>query len=319
MKSASQRLDLNLFRVFDAVFRAGSLTQAAAQLHLTQPAISNALARLRGQFDDPLFIRDGRRVAATPRARAIAPEIATALQTLQQTLAAAPVFDAASSARRFVLGMRDVLEFALMPKLTQQLLTLGPQLQLQSARVERRRLERELAAGVLDMAIDVPIAVGDDVIREPLFKEALCVAMRPQHPLARARLTTRQWLAARHITVSSRRSGPVLEDAILQSEGLRRDVAVRCQHYYGACHLAATSDLLLVLPRYYGEWFAAHLPLKLVSLPVVLPALEVMMYWPRNAERDPGHVWLRDQLRNAVIDGAPRPVAARRTRRRISP
>src|SRR3546814_7165961 len=105
-----RRVDLNLFRVFDALFRSGSLTQAAAQLHLTQPAISNAIARLRVQFDDPLFVRDGRRVAATPRARAAAPEISAALQVLQQTLALPQVFDAASTSRRFVLGMRDVLE-----------------------------------------------------------------------------------------------------------------------------------------------------------------------------------------------------------------
>src|SRR3546814_1415469 len=99
----------------------------------------------------------------------------------------------------------------------------------------------------------------------------LCVAMRPDHPLARSRLSVKQWLSARHVAVSSRRAGLVLEDVVLQREGLRRDVAVRCQYYYAACHVAATSDLLLVLPRYYGEWFAAHLPLKLTRLPLALP------------------------------------------------
>lgn len=311
MKPDSQRLgtrvDLNLFRVFDAVFRSGSLTQAAAQLHLTQPAISNAIARLRVQFDDPLFVRDGRRVAATPRARAAAPEISAALQVLQQTLATPQIFDAASSSRRFVLGMRDVLEFAMMPRLTQALLSEAPRLQLQSARIERRRLDRELAAGALDLSIDVPVPVGEGVIQEPLFEETLCVAMRPEHPLARGRLTVRQWLAARHVAVSSRRVGLVLEDVVLQREGLRRDVAVRCQYYYAACHVAATSDLLLVLPRYYGEWFTAHLPLKLVRLPLELPSLQVMLYWHRNAEHDPGHAWLREQIRSLTQRGAPRP------------
>ncbi|HET8883678.1 MAG TPA: LysR family transcriptional regulator [Solimonas sp.] len=301
------RVDLNLFRVFDAVFRSGSLTQAAAQLHLTQPAISNALARLRVQFDDPLFVRDGRRVAATPRARAAAPEIAAALQVLQRTLAAPQAFDAASSGRRFVLGMRDVIEFALLPRLTQELLAAAPRMQLQSARIERRRLDRELAAGTLDLSIDVPMPAGEDIVQEPLFEEMLCVAMRPDHPLARGRLTVKQWLAARHVAVSSRRAGLVLEDVVLQREGLRRDVALRCQYYYAACHIAATSDLLLVLPRYYGEWFTAHLPLKLARLPLDLPGLQVMMYWHRNAEHDAGHVWLRERVRALTAKGAPRP------------
>lgn len=307
MKPAAGRVDLNLFRVFDAVYRSGSLTQAAAQLHLTQPAISNALARLRRHFDDPLFVRDGRRVAATPRARAAAPEIAAAVQALQQTLARPQVFDAASSSRRFVVGMRDVLEFALLPRLTQALLAAGPRLQLQSARIERRRLERELASGALDLSIDVPVPVGESVVQEPLFEEALCVAMRPDHPLARGRLSVRQWLAARHVAVSSRRAGLVLEDVVLQREGLRRDIALRCQHYYAACQVAAGSELLLVLPRYYGEWFAAHLPLKLVRLPLALPSLQVMLYWHRNAEHDPGHAWLRERVRALTARGAPRP------------
>src|SRR3546814_2911934 len=86
----------------------------------------------------------------------------------------------------------------------------------------------------------------------------LCVAMRPDHPLARSRLSVKQWLSARHVAVSSRRAGLVLEDVVLQRDGLRRDVAVRCPYYYAACHVAATSDLLLVLPRYYGEIGRAH-------------------------------------------------------------
>jgi len=307
MKSGAHRVDLNLFRVFDAVYRAGSLTQAAAQLHLTQPAISNALARLRTHFDDPLFVRDGRRVAPTPRARAVAPDIAAALQALQQSVLTPQVFDAASASRRFVIGMRDVLEFALLPRLVQGLMGDAPRLQLQSARIERRRTERELASGTLDLSIDVPMPVGEGVVQEPLFEEPLCVAMRPGHALARGRLSTAKWLAARHVAVSSRRAGLVLEDAVLQREGLRRDIAVRCQHYYAACHVVASSDLLLVLPRYYGEWFSAHQPLQLVPLPLELPSLRVMLYWHRNAEHDPGHAWLRERIRALTAKGAPRP------------
>ncbi|WP_028079865.1 LysR family transcriptional regulator [Solimonas soli] len=307
MKPGTSRVDLNLFRVFEAVYRAGSLTQAAAQLHLTQPAISNALARLRAHFDDPLFVRDGRRVAPTPRARAVAPEITAALQTLQQALATPQVFDAGSASRRFVIGMRDLIEFALLPRLTQSVFADAPRLQLQSARIERRRTGRELAAGTLDLSIDIPTPVGEGIVQEPLFEEVLCVAMRPEHPLARGRLTTKQWLAARHVAVSSRRAGLVLEDVVLQREGLRRDVAVRCQHYYAACHVVAGSDLLLLLPRYYGEWFTAHLPLKLVPLPLALPGLQIMLYWHRNAEHDPGHAWLRERIRALTAAGAPRP------------
>jgi len=294
---AMDRVDLNLFRVFDVVLGCGSLTQAAARLHLTQPAISNALKRLREHFDDPLFVRDGRRVVPTPLAKAIAPDVRAALESLHRTMQRPQPFPAATSTRRFVIGMRDVLESVLFPSLVREVLLEAPHLQLQSTGFERRRLERELSSGAFDMAIDVPISVGDDIEQMLLFEQTPCVAMRQGHPLAKGKLGLKQWLAARHIVVSSRRAGPVNEDLALQREGLKRDVAVRCQHYHAACELAASSDLLLVLPRQFGRFLATTLPLHLAALPLAVPKLQVMLYWPRTAEQDPGHAWLRDRLR----------------------
>src|SRR6185437_13791471 len=151
-----------LFRVFDAVYRAGSITQAAALLHLTQPAVSNALTRLRAHFDDPLFVRDGRRVVPTPHARDLAGEIARALGTLEDAVKHGRRFDPATSARRFVIGMRDAMESALLPRLARDVQRRWPGLSVQSTRFERGRLARQLAAGELDVAIDLPFASGDD-------------------------------------------------------------------------------------------------------------------------------------------------------------
>ncbi|MDY7231748.1 LysR family transcriptional regulator [Hyalangium rubrum] len=289
-------VDLNLFRVFEAVFRSGGITQAATQLHLTQPAVSNALARLRAHFDDPLFVREGRRVVPTPLARSMSEDVTTALRTLQDSVRRGQHFSPATSTRRFTLGMRDVLEFALLPPLVHDLQQLAPHLGVQSAKIERRRLARQLASGELDLAVDVPMTVGEDVHQQVLFQEELCVAMRPGHPLAGRRLTVERWLSARHVVVSARASGPVLEDLAIQHAGVRRDIAVRCQHYYAASHLVATSDHLLTLPRYYGEWFRKHLMLHLVPVPLPMPALEVTLYWHRNTDGDPGHEWLRERL-----------------------
>lgn len=307
VSTSVERIDLNLFRVFDAIYRAGSLTRAAGQLHLTQPAISNALARLRERFGDPLFVRSGRRISPTPRAREIAPEVEAALSSLRRALAGGSGFDAAVSQRRFVIGMRDVLEFVLLPGLGGGLLREAPGLRLQSARIERRSLEQDLAAGVLDLAIDVPNPVSAAVQHTPLFEETLCVAMRADHALAGRRLSLKSWLAVPQVVVSSRRNGPVLEELELQRLGLKREVRVRCQHYYAACHLVAASDLMLVLPRYYGEWFARYLPLRLATLPVPLPGMSVLMYWHQHAEHDAGHRWLRERIRALFARGALRP------------
>ncbi len=288
-------IDLNLFRVFDAVFRAGSITQAAAQLHLSQPAVSNALTRLRSHLGDALFVRQGRRIVPTPLARGFAGEVARALQSLEDTARAAQRFDPAVSTRRFVIGMRDVLELALLPPLVTEL-SRSPHLGVQSTRLERRRLAMLLGAGELDVAVDIPLTVGDEVRRRVLLRAELYVAMRKGHPLARRPLTIDRWLSARHVVVSARATGPVLEDLALLSRGLRRDVAVRCQHYAAACELVATSDLLLTLPRYDGELQRTPLPLHLRPMPLPIPPVEIMLYWHRHADGDAGNAWLRERI-----------------------
>jgi DNA-binding transcriptional LysR family regulator len=142
----------------------------------------------------------------------------------------------------------------------------------------------------------VPLAVGDEIRQAPLFEAELCIALRPRHPLLKKQLTLEGWLEARHIVVSGRTSGPVIEDLALQRRGLRREVAIRCQSYYAACHLAASSDLVLVLPRYFGEWFRGQLPITLKPLPLPTPSLEIMLYWAANNDQSPGHRWMRELL-----------------------
>ncbi len=295
-KNLPTRIDLNLFRVFLAVYRGGGLTQAAAQLHLTQPAISNALARLRQQFNDPLFIRDGRRMVPSLRARQIAPQVEQALQTLQSVTRIEKHFDAATAQRRYQIGMRDLLEFVLLPELLQNLQQQAPSISLQSRPIERRRLERMLASGGLDLAIDVPIPTGEDIHRELLLRDTLCAVARRSHRLARQRLTLERWLGVQHVVVSARASGPVLEDHLLQPHDLRRDIVLRCQHYSAACRVVAQTDCMLLLPRQYAERFASAFGLIIKTPPVPMPPLELLMYWHRNAESDSGLHWLRGRI-----------------------
>lgn len=290
---ANESTDLNLFRVFAAVYRTGSFTRAAAELHVTQPAVSNALARLRKQTGDPLFIRDGRRIVPTPMAKAMAPEVLGALETLHGSIRRVERFDPAASRRKFVIAMRESMEMPLLVPLVREVARLAPGVRMQSVALDRKAIGRQLLAGDVDLAIDVPFAVGGEVRGQPLFEAELCLALRKGHPLLRKPLTFERWLAARHVVVSGRATGPVLEDLALERRGGERDVAVRCQSYYAACHLVATSDLVLVLPRFFGEWFRGRLPLKLAPLPVEAPALQLMLYWSRSNDAVAGHAWLR--------------------------
>ncbi|MDB5987157.1 MAG: LysR family transcriptional regulator [Nevskia sp.] len=294
--SANPRRDLNLFRIFHAVHGSGSLTQAAAQLHLTQPAVSNALSRLRLQFDDPLFVRDGRRMVPTPRANLIAPQVAAALDALDQVLSGEQRFVPARADRRCTIGLRELLEFSLLPDLYGELQRDAPGIKLHSSRIDRRRLERMLASGVFDLAIDVRLPVGEDIRHRLLFREELCLAVRAGHPFTRRKPSVDDWLAARHVVVASKPGGPVLEDLALERRDLRRQIAVRCQHYYAACRMVGASDLVLMLPRHYASQLSQSLALQLLPPPMHTPALEILLYWHRNTERDAGIVWIRERI-----------------------
>lgn len=292
----ASRVDLNLFRVFDVVFRAGSLTLAATQLHLSQPAVSNALARLRAQFDDPLFVRDGRRMAPTGRAREIAPGVRAALQTLTATLRPGTArHDPSTDERRYTIAMGTATELIWLPRIHERIRPHAPRVRLLTTRLERRKLAKELASGKADLAIDIAAPLSKDIARRPLAEETLCVALRRDHPRGRKRLTLKEWLALDHIVASARSSGPVAEDAALQAEGLERRVALRCQSLDAACRIAADSDLAVTLPRQYAQRIAAGLGLQIHEPPLPLAPWQMMLYWHVSTEDDPGLRWLREQ------------------------
>lgn len=300
MHNVSPRIDLNLFRVFDAIYRNGSLTQAAEALHLTQPAVSHALGRLRGRFDDPLFRRQGRGVVPTPRAHALAPDVRQALALLEAGLRGVAEFRPEEARRRFVVGLRDSTELGLLPSWMARVRAQAPGVTLECVRFSRQSAMRDLTRGALDLVVDVPQPQQRDIMSELLSEDQLCVAMRRDHPLAAAPLDQGQWIGAAHVVVSSRRSGLSLEDAELQRRGLHRRIALRCQNYVAACAVVARSDLLLTLPSGALAQVRGMHDLHVTSVPITLPAVQLQLYWHHAAHEDTGNRWLRATLMDAV-------------------
>lgn len=288
------RIDLNLFVVFEAIYREGSISRAANGLNLTQPAVSHALARLRERLGDPLFVRRGHQMVATPRARALADPVREALRGLQHCLTGEEAFDPSSARRTFVLGLRDGLEACVLPPLMRYIEQHAPGIEVQSVTVARRDLARELAVGRLDMAVDVQLPTAAEVQQQPLMDAHLVVLMRKAHPLARGTLTSKRYLGARHVLVSSRRRGPGLEDFGLAQLGLKRELGLRCQHYQAAFEVVADSDLLLTLPQMLASRLASKDRFVIRKLPLALPLMGLYLYWHRDQHSDAAHVWLRD-------------------------
>ena len=286
------RLDLNLLRVLDAIAQHRNLARAAAHLHLSPSAVSHALGRLRQQLDDPLFERHGRGVTPTALARRLAPEVRDALGRLEGALNRAHPFDPSQDLRQLRLAMPDELEADLLPPLSQRLQAVAPTARLDSVRIDRANLTADLAAQRLDLAIDVVRLNDPELRQQQIGDDRFCVVARAD----RERLSRRDYLAARHITVSSRRSGMTLEDLYLQQHRIHREIALRCQLLDAACAIVAHSDLLLTLPRRHAESARRLHALALFEAPVPLPPAELFCTWHRIRDEDPALQWLRAQL-----------------------
>lgn len=288
-----ERLDLNLFRVFEVVYRERNLTRAALLLHLSQSAVSHALARLREQLGDPLFVRAGRGVAPTPLAEQLAPGIQDALEGLRRNLGRGHGFDPQHDRRVFSLNMPEQLEPLMLPGILGQLRRLAPQLEVRSSSVHWAALKLELIAGRVDLAIEIARPTDAELRQQLLLQEPLCVVAGPAFA---GELSAERYLAAEHVAVTSRRRGICVEDLALGHLGLVRQVRQRCQHYLTAALLVARNDWLLTMPRRYAELINAGLDNRLLAMPLELPPVTLNLYWSRQAENEPGSQWLRGQL-----------------------
>jgi DNA-binding transcriptional LysR family regulator len=304
-------LDLNLLRVFDEVMTERSLTRAARNLSLTQPAVSNALRRLRETLGDELVQRSGQGVAPTPRAAAIWPAVREALQQLQDSLSPR-TFEPATASSTFVLSMADATAAELVPGLIGILENEAPEVSIRVLPLSTRDPRRLLEEQATDLAVGFfPAVLADLTAREqaghaPGFAhqrlysgEYVCV-MRRDHPLARGPFTLARYCAARHLLVSfSGRPFGFIDEA-LASLGRKRRVVLTVNQFFTAGRVVGNSNLLTVLPRHFVRVTGHAEDLVLRDLPFDVPPVHVDALWHRLAEHNPAHVWLRGAVMRAA-------------------
>lgn len=295
------RVDLNLFRVMDAVYTHGGISGAARHLHLSQPAVSHALARLRRLWGDPLFVRRGNHMVPTELTRRVIGEVQAHLRGLHALVSQADSFDPRTLDMTLRLGMRDVLEAITLPPLMGSLAKAAPKVRLSSVRVPRDALERSLSQGDVDLVIDRQRRVSERIRGEHLVDEQLAVLMRKGHPLVKRlsgpRPDVAAYFAHQHVMVSQQSDQPDPLQAVWASLGLpEREIILRCQHYFAAANVVAASDALLTLPRTYAEQLTSALPLALCELPMAIPRIGIWMYWHADRDTDPVHRWMRGSV-----------------------
>lgn len=293
------RLDLNLFVVFEAIYSEGGVSSAGRRLNLTQPAISHTLNRLREIFGDPLFQRQGHAMTPTPLARSIIEPIRQGLRVLSSVVEDTETFDAALSHRQFTVGLRDTMESATLTPLMLTLAREAPHVNFASVRINRSDLARELAAGVLDAAVDILMPTSADIRHVPMADDGLVVVARKGHPHVREGLDLETYLAQQHILVSSRRTGFGLADVEVAKLGLYRNIKLRCQQSFAACRVVSETDLILTMPARYAQIANLLYGNLIVPAPFEGPSQDIFLYWHANADHDPASKWLRSKLLKA--------------------
>jgi DNA-binding transcriptional LysR family regulator len=285
-------IDLNLLPVFEAIYIERNLTRAGEALHVTQPAVSNALARLRALFGDPLFVRAKSGVTPTPAAQALIGPVREALAKLRGGLDQDKGFDPKISERTFHIAARDAASSSLMPVLARQLERAAPGVRIQCHQLDRGEIPAELASGRLDFAIDIPMVQRPELDSAALCSDRLVCALRRDHPKARRKLTRQAFLGLRHLAVSSRRSGRTLLDEVLSRAGERVRPVMRLPHYQPAFHVVMSSELALVAPLS----LARRYDVALRDLPFAAAPLDLLLFWRRDAADEPALRWARGEL-----------------------
>ena len=304
-------LDLNLLRVFDEVMAERSLTRAARNLNLTQPAVSNALRRLRETLGDDLVQRSGQGMAPTPRARAIWPAVRQALEQLELSLVPNE-FVPAQAKTTFVLAMADATAAELMPGLVEILENEAPGVTIRVVPLTTRDPRQLLDEQVCDLAVGFfPSALADMTARsqseaplpfahQRLYDGEYVCVMRKDHPLALWQLTLDDYCAARHMLVSFSGRPYGFIDEALAGLGRQRQIVLTVNQFFTAGRVVAHSNLLTVLPRHFISVTGIADELALKPLPFDVPMVHVDALWHRRSQLRGSHQWLRQAVHRAT-------------------
>jgi DNA-binding transcriptional LysR family regulator len=294
-----QAIDLNLLRVFDAVLQERSVTAAAGRLGLTQPAVSNALSRLRKLLGDALFVRTPAGMDATPFARGVAEPVRQALALLDSALAHGPGFEPATATRAFRFYMSDLGQIEFLPPLIERVQRAAPGVRLEAVALDIEDIAGALATGALDLAVGFLPGLGPPVSRRALFRDPYLCLMRADHPIKA--LTKRKFLDASHALVTYRGGHRVVEEA-LERAGLARRIALRLPHFTVVPMVLERTDLLCTLPARVARVFERRGKLKSLPPPVPIPVADVAVHWHERFEADQGNRWLREQIVELFAD-----------------
>lgn len=291
------RPDLNLLLALDALLDEGSVIGAARRMHLSAPAMSRTLGRIREALGDPVFVQVGRKLIPTPKALAMREQVRLAVEQASQVFAADAEIDLKSLDRRFSVRATDEFVSIHLGHLLDAMARDMPRAMLRFSPEEDDVDEEALRSGRIDLFISASRKLGPEIRVQALFTTTFVGVARVNHPIFDEEITPERLTRWEHINVSRRgkAAGPV--DAALEAQGLRRHVALVLPNPYTALFALQDSDLLLPLPRHLASTaLSAGLRIRVFDLPTPLETVLLTQAWHPRLEGDPAHQWLRQTI-----------------------
>jgi DNA-binding transcriptional LysR family regulator len=288
-------LDLNLLPVLAALDDHRSVSGAAVQLGMTQPQVSVALGKLRDFFHDPLFIRTGHQMRPTPRAVALVQSARQILEQVRQELSPDIEFDPALTRRPINLALSDAGEVVFLPRLFAALSRAAPNAVVHSHSPSVKDIGPALEAGEIDLAIGyLPDLHRSNFFQQTLLSDGFATLIRADHPMAARRLTMQEYIQLDHAVVRSMlRSQEVVEQELARRR-VKRRIRLIIPHVTSLPILVAQSDLLVTVPGTVAHYFAGlGENVRMVSVPLQLPTIDLKQHWHRRYHDDLRNRWLR--------------------------
>lgn len=297
--------DLNLLPVFDALIREANVSRAATELGMSQSAVSHALKRLRLFFGDPLFLKTGSGMQATPRAMELLPSVLAVMGTVRGELLVREGFDAATARRMFSLCLTDMGELIFLPRLIERLRAAAPHCTLRTLQIPPRQIAAALESGAADLAMGSLHSMPEGLFQQQLFSRSFVTIVNRNNRKIGPELTYEQYLEMEHIVVSLSGRREDAYDNIIDQYATARRVYLTTPHFLTVpMVIEQNPQLIATVPRELATKFARYKSIKIVETPIKLPPFAVRQHWHPRYQHDTANSWLR-KLVKEVFDTHP--------------
>lgn len=288
-----QNVDLQTLRVLQEIFKTGSLSRTADRFGLTQPAVSMILGKLRGHFDDKLFVRVGNEMRPTAQAEGLRDAVSAAISAIESTLNYRSIFSPEKSERLFHVAVTDIGQIVMVPRFLKEFRAQAPLAGIEFSNITDRTFQL-LQTGGLDLMVGMAPGIPEGLIQRALFNESFVVLARRGHPRIDDCISLEQFQEEGQVRVISSSSTHLIIDRAFEKQGVVRNIQVSVPNFMIVAKLVAETDYISVLPERAGVILAKDAGLQIMRPPFKIDDYQVRQYWHERQSGDSGNRWLRD-------------------------